>query len=110
MHSPGHNNNLKTHPIIAVISAAIIICTLLVINFFPGIPRTIGGWGVLVIFGLPSLVMLEWLGEIVLGSRFIKNQSSGIRILFGVLAILLLLPIVYFVLIFVQSAVMFAGG
>lgn len=101
---------MKTHPVIAVISATIIICTLLVINFFPDIPRTIGGWGVLIIFGLPSWVMLEWLGEIVLGSKFIKNRTSGFRILFGVLAVLLLLPIVYFVFVFVQSAVMFAGG
>ena len=63
--------------------AGMLLCALLFI-YFPAVPKSALGWLALVLLGLPVRFLLEWLGEVVLGSRFFARKSSTVRIVFAV--------------------------
>lgn len=68
-----------------------LLCALLFV-YFPAVPRSALGWVALVMLGLPIYVLLEWLGERVLGSSVLSSRSSATRILLAI-------PVVAFLMI-----------
>ncbi len=61
--------------------------------FVPSFPRSLLGWGVLVVLGLPVSLLIEWIGEESLSARFWARRSAGTRILLGVPAVILLMGV-----------------
>ena len=87
---------MKSARILSVLGVAgLLVCTLLFI-YFPAVPRTVLGWVALVFLGLPVWFLLEWLGEMALGGRFMSRKSSAARIAIAVpvVAALIVLAIV----------------
>jgi hypothetical protein len=84
--------------------AAVLLCGLLYL-YFPAVPHSVLGWVVLVGLGLPVWAFVEWLGAVVLGSRFFANRSSSIRIFIGVPVLLVLIAIAAVCVRFVQVAI-----
>lgn len=70
--------------------------------YYPVIPRTILGWFLLFVIGIPSWFFLEWLGDRVLSARFFSRMSSAARIALGVPVLILLMII--------ASLVIYLGG
>jgi hypothetical protein len=81
-----------------------LLCCLLLM-FFPAVPRSPLGWAALVGLGIPLWVILEWLGHIVLGSRFYARRSSFGRVLFAVPAVAILMVIAAVLIRLVQWAI-----
>jgi hypothetical protein len=75
--------------------AGMLVCALLFI-YFPAVPKSALGWLALVFLGLPVWFLLEWLGEVVLGSRFFARKSSAVRVVLAVpvVAALMVLAVV----------------
>ncbi|TQF70021.1 hypothetical protein [Pseudoalteromonas luteoviolacea] len=86
------------------------ICVFLVIHFFPEIPRTIAGWTALILLGLPAWIFIEWLVEVVLGSRLFSNLSSTARVILGVPTVIILGSVALLVIAAVHLAIEAVGG
>ena len=63
---------------------------MLVWLYYPTIPNSVLGWGLLFVLGIPTWMLLEWLGGVVLGAAFFSRLSSFGRIALGVPVLLLL--------------------
>jgi hypothetical protein len=87
-----------------------ILGALLVWIFYPDIPESILGWIALFLIGIPAWLFIEWFGEKVLGSQFIKNSSNGVRILLGIPLVLIVATVAIFVIGFVQKIIQNLGG
>lgn len=87
-----------------------ILGALLVWIFYPDIPKSILGWIALFVIGIPAWLFIEWFGEKVLGSKFIKNRSSGVRILMGIPLVIIVATVAIFVIGFVQQMIQSLGG
>ena len=61
--------------------------------FVPSFPRSLLGWVVLVVLGLPVSLFIEWLGEASMSARFWTRRSAGMRILLGVPAVIVLMGV-----------------
>ena len=77
--------------------------------YFPLMPHSVTGWALFVGLGLPVCMMLEWLGEAVLGSRFFARRSSTFRIVVGVPVCIALVAVGMICAWFVRAAVLAAG-
>ena len=73
----------------------LLACALL-FAYFPAVPRSVLGWVVSFLVGLPSWFALEWVGTTVLGSQFFARLSRPMRILLAVpaLATIMILAVV----------------
>ncbi|QQX78716.1 hypothetical protein JK628_14185 [Shewanella sp. KX20019] len=96
--------------ILSILGEVAFCAAFLAWTFYPEIPSSVLGWGVLIIIGIPAYLFLEWLGETVLGSQFFKNRSSFTRVLLGVPVALVLIVVALFVIGFVQQSVNAVGG
>ena len=92
------------HVAILVGATALAVCALLY-AFAPAVPHSVLGWAALAGLGIPAWLFLEWLGGAVLGSGFLTRRSSGMRILLGVPAVLVLAAIGWLCVWLVQAAV-----
>ncbi|WP_431262702.1 hypothetical protein ACQ859_21675 [Roseateles chitinivorans] len=84
--------------------AAVLLCGLLYL-YFPAVPHSVLGWAVLAGLGLPVSLLVEWLGNAVLGSRFFANRSSGFLTLLGLPVVLLLVAIAAACVRLIQAAI-----
>lgn len=96
--------------LIGIIGFLGFIAIFLVMHFYPQIPRTFFGWIALVLLGLPAWMFLEWLGEIVLRSKFYGNRGSLVRVMLGVPTVIILMGIAFITISFVNQFVSYAGG
>ncbi len=58
--------------------------------YYPAKPHSMLGWLALFAVGLPTWAFLEWLGDVVLNSKWFDRLSSASRIALGVPAVLVL--------------------
>ncbi|MCO7223514.1 hypothetical protein [Pleionea sp. CnH1-48] len=86
------------------------IVLVLVVTFYPSVPRTPMGWLALFLFGIPAWILLEMLGDFVLGSSFYKNLSSFARILLTIPAVVFLCGVALVIIGVVRRYVFLAGG
>ena len=94
--------------ILSWIGVAGFIIGMLLYLYFPAVPKSLLGWVVLLVLGIPVWLFIEWLGEAVFGSAFFVRLSAVGRILLAV-PIMLVLMVVALVLVWgVQYLVLHA--
>jgi hypothetical protein len=82
----------------------LVACALVVV-YFPAVPKSLLGWLVLFLVGLPVWFALEWVGTTVLGSQFFSRLSRPMRILLAVPALAAIMVLAVVVGQFVQHLV-----
>jgi hypothetical protein len=82
----------------------------LVAHFYPSVPDSLMGWIALLLLGLPAWILLESVGDFVLGSSFFKAMPGWLRITVGVPVVLVLMGIAFIVVLVVQNAIRAVGG
>ena len=81
----------RTDSIVAVLLAIALAVGLLLWLYYPVIPRSILGWVLLFVVGIPTWLLLEWLGERLLGARVFSRMGRAARIALAVPVLILLL-------------------
>ncbi|MFB2776407.1 hypothetical protein [Shewanella xiamenensis] len=102
--------NMNVKGILSFVGITGFISILLVVHFYPTIPRSFLGWVALFFLGIPAWVILEFTGEFVLDASFFKRMPSGLRIIVGVPVVLVLMVLALFVLGFVHKVISSVGG
>lgn len=73
--------------------AAALVCYAAV-TYFPAFPKSIVGWLSLIVIGVPSLFLFEWMGAKALSFNFFKRISSAARVAIAIPGCLLVLVLV----------------
>ena len=73
--------------------------------YYPTIPRSVLGWVLLFVIGIPTWLLLEWLGEHFLEARFFSRLGSGARIALAVPILILFLILGAYIIRFGQRAI-----
>lgn len=68
----------------AALLAVPIVVALLLWLYYPTIPRSVLGWILLLVIGIPTWIVLEWLGHRLLEARFFSRLGSVARIALAV--------------------------
>lgn len=75
------------------------IVGLLALQFWPDLPQSVSGWVALIALGPPLCILaeaaVEWLWSSRGGRAISGHPSSGVRVLFGVLVIMLVCVLVW---------------
>ncbi len=74
-----------------MLAGACLITVMLVWLYYPVLPKSALGWGLLFAIGIPTWLLLEWLGGVVLGAKVFSRLSSFGRIALAVPALLVLI-------------------
>jgi hypothetical protein len=90
---------LVRYPTVAVILVAVsvwvVLSAIVLVSFWPWYPRTPTQWVVFVMVGVPFAVGMQYLGERLfspqVGSKISTRKFSWLRILYSLVAMLLLL-------------------
>ena len=77
--------------IFAAAAAAALVVGILLWLYHPITPRSILGWTLLFVIGIPTWLLLEWLGERVLSARFFSRMGRTARIALAVPVLILFL-------------------
>ena len=71
----------------------------LLLDIFPHKPNSLAGWLIVIIVGLPSWLIIEWLGGLVfskkLGDRISDKPFSSARIIYPLVVFLVFLGIMF---------------
>jgi hypothetical protein len=73
--------------------------------YYPVVPKTVVGWLLLVIIGIPTWLLLEWMGDRVLGARFFSRLGRAARIALAVPVVILLLIVAAYIIRLGQIAI-----
>ena len=76
-----------------VLALIAVVVAMLMGLYFPTVPKSALGWLALIVIGLPTWIVLELLGEAVLGNRFMARRSPGGRILLAVPVLIVLVVV-----------------
>jgi hypothetical protein len=95
----------KSDPIIAAFLAAALGLGTLLWMYYPTIPRSVLGWLLLIVIGIPTWILLEWLGERVLAAHFFSRVGRATRIALAVPLLILLLIIAAYLIRLGQKAI-----
>ena len=92
----------RLRSLLAAVVAFAVLTLVVLWLYYPVRPHSARGWLLLYAVGLPTLVVLEWLGDLILNSRWLNRLPRAARIALGVPAVLLL--------ICVGSVLIWVGG
>lgn len=81
----------RTDAMVAVLIAVPVVTGLLLWLYYPTIPRSILGWALLFVIGVPTWLLLEWLGERVFEARVFSRVGRVARIALAVPVLILLM-------------------
>ena len=95
----------RTEVVIATLLVATLVVGMLLWLYYPTVPHNVLGWILLFVIGIPTWLLLEWLGERVLGSRFLSRLSSAARIALAVPILILLMVIAGYIIHLGQRAI-----
>jgi hypothetical protein len=95
----------RTDAALATLLAAALVTAMLLWLYYPTIPRSVLGWVLLFVIGIPSWFFLEWLGGLVLGARFFSRMGRVPRIALAVPILIVLLVIAVYVIHLGQRAI-----
>lgn len=84
---------------------AALVTAMLLWLYYPTIPRSVLGWILLFVIGIPTWLLLEWLGERVLEARFFSRIGRTARIALAVPILILLLIIAAYIIHLGQRAI-----
>lgn len=87
-----------------MLAAALVVAMLLWL-YYPTIPRSVLGWVLLLVIGIPTWFLLEWLGERILGARFFSRIGRGARIALAVPILIVFLILAAYIIHLGQRAI-----
>ena len=74
----------RVDAVFATLLAVAVAIAMLLWLYYPTIPRSVLGWVLLVVVGIPCWFLLEWLGERILGAGFFSRIGRAARIALAV--------------------------
>lgn len=95
---------------LSIIGLVGFLLTFLVAHFYPSVPDSLMSWIALLLLGLPAWILLESVGDFVLGASFFKAMPGWLRITVGVPVVLVLMGVAFIVVLIVQNAIRAVGG
>ncbi len=87
-----------------LLAAALVVATLLCM-YYPTIPRSVLGWVLLFVIGIPTWLLLEWLGERILEAQFFSRIGRTARIALAVPILIVLMSVVTYIVDLGQRAI-----
>lgn len=79
------NKILGSIPLLVGLS---IFCSgLILLGIYPYRPNTLLGWSALFLISMPLVICYEYLGDKLLSTKLLENSGRGVRILYGVVVI-----------------------
>jgi len=94
----------RTDAVAAVLLAVALAAGMLLWLYYPAIPRSVLGWVLLIVIGIPTWFFLEWLGGWVLGSDFLSRVGRIARIAMAVPILIVLLFVAAYIVHLGQRA------
>lgn len=73
--------------------------------YYPTIPRSVLGWVLLFVIGIPTWLLLEWLGERIVGAHFFSRIGRAARIALAVPILILFVIIAAYIIHLGQRAI-----
>jgi hypothetical protein len=95
----------RADAIVAVLLALALAAAMLLWLYYPVIPRSILGWVLLFVIGIPTWFFLEWLGARVLATRVFSRMGRAARIALAVPVLILLMIIAAYVIHLGQTVI-----
>lgn len=95
----------RSDTVLAALLVAALVTAMLLWLYYPTIPRSVLGWILLFVIGIPTWLLLEWLGERVLEARFFSRIGRTARIALAVPILILLLIIAAYIIHLGQRAI-----
>ena len=77
--------------VVAALLAVPLVAGMLLWLYYPTMPRSVVGWLLLFVIGIPTWLLLEWLDERIFESRFFSRLGRTARIALAVPALILFL-------------------
>ncbi|GAB2524612.1 hypothetical protein [Lysobacter humi (ex Lee et al. 2017)] len=99
---------MKVRAVLTAGSIAAFLVGIFLFIYYPAVPKSLLGWILLVVVGLPAWMFLEWAGDSVLGARFFKRRSSAGRIFLAVPAVAALMGLATLVVVCVRWVIVSA--
>ena len=90
---------------LAILLAAALAVAMLLWLYYPVIPRSVLGWVLLFVIGIPTWFLLEWVGGRLLGAKFFSGMGRAARIALVVPVLLLFIVIAGYVIHLGQRAI-----
>jgi hypothetical protein len=91
--------------VLATLLATTLVAAMLLWLYYPTIPRSIPGWVLLFLIGIPSWFLLEWLGERIIGAHFFSRLGRTARIALAVPILILFLIAAAYIINLGQKAI-----
>jgi hypothetical protein len=73
--------------------------------YYPVVPRSVLGWVLLFVIGIPSWLFLEWLGDRVFSARVFSRIGRAARIALAVPVMILLLIVAAYIIYLGQRVI-----
>jgi hypothetical protein len=95
----------RTDAVVATLLAAALVVAVLLSLYYPIIPRSVLGWILLFVIGIPTWFLLEWLGGRIIGARFFSRMGRAARIALAGPVLILFLIVAAYAIYFGQRAI-----
>ena len=95
----------RADAVVAVLLAVALAVGVLLWLYYPVVPRSVLGWVLLFVVGLPTWFLLEWLGGRVISARVFSRMGRAARIALAVPVLILLLIFAAYILRIGQRAI-----
>jgi hypothetical protein len=86
-----HRRRLRS--LLAAVVAFAVFTVIVLWLYYPVRPHSAKGWLILYALGIPTWVVMDWLGDSILNSKWLNRLPRAARIALGVPAVLILISI-----------------
>jgi hypothetical protein len=95
----------RADAVVTVLLALALVVGMLLLLYFPVVPRSVVGWVLLFVIGIPTWLFLEWLGERVLSASVFSSVGRAARIALAVPVLVLFLVVAAYIVHLGQRAI-----
>jgi len=95
----------RADAILAVLLALALTAGVLLWLYNPVVPRSVLGWILLFVIGIPTWFLLEWLGNRALGLRFFSRLGRAARIALAIPVLILVVVVAAYLIHWGQRAI-----
>ena len=95
----------RADAVFATLLAVAVAIVMLLWLYYPTVPRSVLGWVLLFVIGIPTWFLLEWLGERILGADFFSRMGRAARIALAVPLLILFIVLVAYIIQLGQRAI-----
>lgn len=92
------NNKMnKTQKYFLIIPFVALFCSVIIlVEIYPYRPNSILSWAVLYLLSFPIVILFEYIGDKLLGNKYVSKLTSPVRIVYGIviLSIIIFLSII----------------